>query len=103
MPGTIPGLVPGSLAEAQWYQQQLWPVVLGPIEATESDPIERIFRLLDWYREGMVKSGCITVVIHVIYPTIAATTGRFLVDIQHHSIYRLGKISAADGKEEASK
>ena len=28
VPGTIPGLVPGSAAEAQWYQQQLAQIAL---------------------------------------------------------------------------
>ena len=39
------------------YQESLQPVVLGPIEEAEPDPIERIFRLLDWYRQGMVQTG----------------------------------------------
>ena len=39
------------------YEQQLQPVVLGPIEEAEPDPVERIFRLLDWYRDGMVQTG----------------------------------------------
>jgi AcrR family transcriptional regulator len=42
----------------QWYEDSLWPVVLGPVEQAEPDPVERIFRLLDWYREGMVASEC---------------------------------------------
>ncbi|MFT5050636.1 MAG: TetR/AcrR family transcriptional repressor of nem operon [Chlamydiales bacterium] len=41
-----------------WYEQHLWPVVLGPIEAAESDPIERIFALLAWYRAGVEQCGC---------------------------------------------
>ena len=40
------------------YLKLLHPVVLGPHEETEGDPIRRIFRLLDWYRDGMVESGC---------------------------------------------
>ncbi len=40
------------------YQDMLWPVVLGPVQEAERDPIERIFRLLAWYRDGMVESGC---------------------------------------------
>ncbi len=40
------------------YQELLWPVVLGPVQEAEQDPIERIFRLLDWYRDSMVESGC---------------------------------------------
>lgn len=40
------------------YLELLQPVVLGPVEAAEPDPIGRIFRLLAWYRDGMVASGC---------------------------------------------
>ncbi|MEM8995260.1 MAG: TetR/AcrR family transcriptional regulator [Acidobacteriota bacterium] len=40
------------------YEQLLHPVVLGPVESAEPDPIERIFRLLEWYRAGMVETGC---------------------------------------------
>jgi len=32
--------------------------VLRPVEDAEPDPVERIFRLLDWYRDGMTQSGC---------------------------------------------
>lgn len=42
----------------QSYQDALWPVVLGPIEQAEPDPIERVFKLLEWYREGMVANEC---------------------------------------------
>lgn len=40
------------------YQELLQPVVLDPVEAAEPDPLARVFRLLAWYREGMVASGC---------------------------------------------
>lgn len=40
------------------YHELLQPLVLGPIEEAEVDPIERVFRLLAWYREGMVATGC---------------------------------------------
>jgi len=42
----------------QRYLEMLDSVVLDPIEASESDPIERIFRLLEWYRAGMEETGC---------------------------------------------
>ena len=48
-------LLSGVLA---WYEENLWPTVLGPIESAEPDPIERIFRLLDWYREGIRGADC---------------------------------------------
>lgn len=40
------------------YEEWLEPVVLGPVEASEPDPLERVFALLDWYRAGMVETGC---------------------------------------------
>lgn len=36
----------------------LRPAVMDPVEARESDPIGRVFSLLDLYREGMVHAGC---------------------------------------------
>lgn len=42
----------------QWYRDHLQDIVLGPVEAVEPDPLERIFRLLAWYRDGMTQSGC---------------------------------------------
>lgn len=41
-----------------WYEDGLRPMVMDPIEANEPDPIERIFSLLAWYREGMTQTGC---------------------------------------------
>jgi len=64
------GVNPGSLyyffpskdalleAALEWYRTQLHPIVMGPIEATEPDPIERIFKLMAWYRAGMVQTEC---------------------------------------------
>ena len=44
------------------YTELLHPVVLAPAEAATEDPIERVFALLDWYRQGMVQTryglGC---------------------------------------------
>lgn len=40
------------------YQELLHPVVMNPVEQAEPDHIERVFRLLDWYREGLKASGC---------------------------------------------
>ena len=64
------GVNPGSLyhffgtkedllrAVLEHYEELLQPVVLGPVEAAEPDPLERIFKLLEWYRDGMVETGC---------------------------------------------
>ena len=42
----------------KWYQGRLAPDVMVPVEAVESDPIERIFVLLAWYRGNLEKTGC---------------------------------------------
>ena len=36
----------------------LRPAVIDPVEAKESDPIQRVFGLLDQYRGGMVLNSC---------------------------------------------
>ncbi len=42
----------------QRYEEQLGPLVMDPIEKTQSDPLERIFDLLAWYRAGMLRDEC---------------------------------------------
>ncbi len=46
------------VAVLERYAELLQPVVLGPREEAEADPIARVFLLLDWYREGLAASGC---------------------------------------------
>lgn len=36
----------------------LEPLVTGPVERTTTDPVERIFALLAFYRRGLDESGC---------------------------------------------
>jgi TetR/AcrR family transcriptional repressor of nem operon len=40
------------------YTQLLRPIVMDPVEKQASDPIERVFALLAWYRQGMHMTGC---------------------------------------------
>lgn len=44
------------------YVDLLRPVVMDPQEAAEADPLERVFTLLGWYRQGVLmtefKMGC---------------------------------------------
>jgi len=42
----------------EWYEESLGPLVLDPIEKAQPDPLERVFDLLAWYRQGMVRDGC---------------------------------------------
>ncbi|GJM18411.1 MAG: TetR family transcriptional regulator [Phycisphaeraceae bacterium] len=41
-----------------WYEEHLDPIVMGPIEHAQPDPVERIFALLAWYRGNMVATEC---------------------------------------------
>ena len=45
------------LAVLEQYKEMLWPVLLDPVFAQEPDPVERIFALLDRYRQGLVMTG----------------------------------------------
>jgi AcrR family transcriptional regulator len=40
------------------YVDLLHPVVLDPVVERESDPIERVFALLAWYRSGLEATRC---------------------------------------------
>lgn len=40
------------------YVTLLRPMVMGPAEAAAADPIERVFALLRFYREGLERAGC---------------------------------------------
>src|ERR1700751_5078031 len=42
------------LAVWECYQENLWPVVIQPVFDRVSDPIERIFGILDGYRRGLL-------------------------------------------------
>jgi TetR/AcrR family transcriptional repressor of nem operon len=46
------------LAVLDWYTQALYPFVVDPIWAKEQDPVERIFALLQGYRERIVMTEC---------------------------------------------
>ncbi len=46
------------LAVLEQYKQLLWPALLDPIFSRISDPIERIFGLLDGYRQFIIATGC---------------------------------------------
>jgi len=41
------------LAVLETYKDMLWPVLLEPIFSKVTDPVERIFALLDGYRHGL--------------------------------------------------
>src|SRR5437899_10037903 len=46
------------LAVLDWYMENLFPQLIEPILAHISDPIERVFALLDGYRKALVATGC---------------------------------------------
>ena len=45
------------LAVLEWYQENLWPEVVQPVFDRVSDPIERIFGVLDAYRRGLLATS----------------------------------------------
>jgi TetR/AcrR family transcriptional regulator, transcriptional repressor for nem operon len=45
------------LAVLEWYRENLGPAVVEPVLARVSDPIERIFGILDGYRQGLLATG----------------------------------------------
>jgi AcrR family transcriptional regulator len=50
------------LAVLEWYKANLWQAVVDPVFERVSDPIERIFGILDGYRQGLLQTrfiqGC---------------------------------------------
>jgi TetR/AcrR family transcriptional repressor of nem operon len=50
------------LAGLEWYRENLHPAVIDPVFARVTDPIERIFGILDGYRQGLLatdfRHGC---------------------------------------------
>jgi len=46
------------LAVLETYKEMLWPVLLEPIFSKVSDPVERVFALLDGYRRGLEYTAC---------------------------------------------
>ena len=45
------------LAVLEWYEENLWPAVVQPVFDRVSDPIERIFGILDGYRRGLLATN----------------------------------------------
>ncbi len=46
------------LAVLDQYVDLMWPILLDPIYARTEDPFERIFGLLDGYRQALIMTGC---------------------------------------------
>ncbi len=45
------------LAVLEWYRENLWSQVVQPVFDRVSDPIERIFGILDAYRRGLLMTN----------------------------------------------
>lgn len=45
-------------AVLDWYRAHLQPILIEPLRARTPDPIERIFALLDGYRQRVLSTGC---------------------------------------------
>lgn len=46
------------IAVLQWCKENLWPELIDPVFERISDPIERIFGILDGYRQMLVMTDC---------------------------------------------
>lgn len=46
------------LAVLERYEEMLWPMVIQPAFDRVSDPIERVFAVLDGYRRLLIDTGC---------------------------------------------
>lgn len=46
------------LAVLEWYKANLWPQVIQPVFDRISDPIERVFGVLDGYRQMLMFTEC---------------------------------------------
>jgi AcrR family transcriptional regulator len=46
------------LAVLELYVRTLMPVVVEPVLRAEQDPIERVFGILDFYRQNLLATGC---------------------------------------------
>ena len=46
------------LAVLERYKEMLWPMVIQPAFDRVSDPIERVFAVLDGYRRLLIDTGC---------------------------------------------
>jgi len=46
------------LAVLDWYMENLFPELIQPILLHISDPLERVFALLDGYRKALIATGC---------------------------------------------
>ena len=46
------------LAVLDWYMENLFPQLIQPILLHISDPLERVFGLLDGYRKALIATGC---------------------------------------------
>jgi TetR/AcrR family transcriptional regulator, transcriptional repressor for nem operon len=69
------------LAVLQRYVETLNLVVTGPVFAEISDPIERIFGVLEFYRRNLIRTGC----------TYGCPIGRLALEIpeQQKQVHRL--------------
>jgi len=46
------------LAVLDRYMELLWPIVIEPVFSRVTDPVNRVFGILDGYRQGLVFTGC---------------------------------------------
>ena len=72
------------LAVLEWYRENLWSQVVQPVFDRVTDPIERIFGILDGYRRGLLMTsfqhGCpignLALELSDSHPAVTAAPGR---------------------------
>lgn len=69
------------LAVLEKYRRMLHPVVIGPAFSRTEDPIERVFTVLEGYRQGLLATGC----------TYGCPIGRLAMEIgtQRRKVHKL--------------
>jgi TetR/AcrR family transcriptional repressor of nem operon len=75
------------LAVLDSYLEGLEPVIVRPAFALHSDPIDRIFAILDGYRERLVSTGC----------TYGCPLGRLALEIEPENLPAHTRIAANFG------
>jgi hypothetical protein len=71
------------VAVLQWCKENLWPEIIQPVFDRVSDPIERIFGVLDGYRQMLILTSC----------THGCPMGNFTLELadSHPRYSRLGR------------
>lgn len=71
------------LAVLDWYEKNVQPLLIEPVCAQTKDPIERVFALLEGYRQSLMMTGC----------TFGCPIGRLALEIAPERLEVHGKLA----------